>query len=219
MWRVISTFSFIWDCFIALNHFGLWFQNFRCQHDFDFYLHSGVWDGLECVSINSSESWWCIWILDHRDESHGRAMCLLVKREAFIYCCSGLIQLCLLIVASLIIICYSEWWHQWRIWEAFTTFCIHFVLMFIRIGLHEVPGSSSVENSQWHTCKVCGHFLISASFFTFLPYLFIIYCYYYDDNVNHDDVRNLRTAQVFPQCMVMKWPRGLEIRVSCVPLV
>lgn len=68
-----------------------------------------------------------------------------------------------------------EWWHQWLIWEEFTLFFINFVMMFIRRGLHEVPGSCSVENSQWHTCNLCGHFrLISASLLPFLPYLFII---------------------------------------------
>ena len=45
-------------------------------------IYTRVWEGYECVSVNCSGSRWCIWILNHRDESQGRAMCLLVELTA-----------------------------------------------------------------------------------------------------------------------------------------
>lgn len=71
---------FIWDYFIPLGSFGLWFEKIR--HWCDFYLLAGPGMNVNVHLSIDLGAWWCIWILDHRQEPHGTAMCLLVKLEA-----------------------------------------------------------------------------------------------------------------------------------------
>lgn len=176
MCKIISTSSFV------CNHLFHWTplvngSGISGANRILIFIYTRVWEGSECVFVNSSGSRWCIWILNHRNEPQGRTMCLLVELTAF-YLLLFWINPALSADSSLSDHPVYEWWHQWLIWEEFTLFFIHFVMMFIRRGLHEVPGSCSVENSQWHTCNLCGHFLlISASLLPFFA-LFISYCYY-----------------------------------------
>lgn len=81
MCQIISTFSFV------CNHSFHWTpldngSGISGGNMILIFIYTRVWEGCACVSVNSSGSRWCIWILNHRDESQGRAMCLLVEPTA-----------------------------------------------------------------------------------------------------------------------------------------
>lgn len=79
---IISTSSFACNCSFhwtpLVNGSGI-----SGAHMILIFIYTRDWEGCECVSVNSSGSRWCIWIPNHRDESQGRAMCLLVELTVF----------------------------------------------------------------------------------------------------------------------------------------
>lgn len=82
MCKIISTSSFV------CNHLFHWTplvngSGISGANRILIFIYTRVWEGSECVFVNSSGSRWCIWILNHRNEPQGRAMCLLVELTAF----------------------------------------------------------------------------------------------------------------------------------------